>query len=142
MKLIEYDGPDPGQGHVVDESPEHDAGGLDDEPCVAANLGVEPHLIAHLTAERHAAELGDAVGDGSGRKPAGLEEYDPVGLRQIIKHCRGHERRFARPRGRGDDDRASAGGSHDLRERGCHRQVEVWLERGGCGRLGHDRIIR
>ena len=103
MKLIQHDRGDAVEPDVAEQPPEHDAGGLDHEPCVAADTGVEPHLIAHLTAERHVAESCDLMRHGAGRQSPRLQKDEPGRRRQIVEHRGRYEHRLARAGGRRDD---------------------------------------
>jgi hypothetical protein len=53
VKLVEHDRGDAIERDVVQKPPQHDPGRLDDEPGIAADTGIEPHLVAHLAAKRH-----------------------------------------------------------------------------------------
>ena len=103
VKLVEHDRGNAIERDVVQEPPEHDPSRLDDEPGVAADTGIEPYLIAHLTAERHVAEPCDLMRHGAGRQPPGLQEDESGRRRQIIEHRGRHEHRLAGAGGRRDD---------------------------------------
>jgi len=123
VKLIEHHRGDAGQRDVGDEPPEHDPGGLDDEPGVAADLRVEPHLIAHLLTEGRAPQPGDPMRDGPGGQPPRLEEHHPAGRREIVEHRRRHERRLARARRCRHDHRSAPHGGHNVAQDGGDGQL-------------------
>ena len=123
VKLVEHDGRDTVERRVFEQPAKHDAGGLDDEPCIAADLRVEPHLIAHLTADAAAAQPGDLMGHGPGREPPRLEEDHLGRCGDVIQDRRRHEHRLAGPRRRGDHDGSAPRRRHDVADNGGNGEV-------------------
>ena len=105
VKLVEHDRSNAVERDVVQKPPQHDPGRLDDEPGVAADTGIKPHLIAHLAAKRHVAEPCDLMGHRPGREPPRLQQDEPRRRRQIVEHRSRHEHRLAGAGGRRDHHR-------------------------------------
>jgi hypothetical protein len=58
--------------HVVKQSSQQNAGGLNEERRLPADAGIKPHLIADLLTKPPAPQAGNLPGNRSGRQPPRL----------------------------------------------------------------------
>jgi hypothetical protein len=111
VKLVEDDGTDAFERDVIEQAAKKDAGRGDDEPRIAADLGIEANMIADFATDFAATPMRDAASDSAGGQAARLHEDEFLVVRQVIEHGRGDEHRLARSRrGRHDGGAGARGG--------------------------------
>ena len=123
VKLIDHDRADIFERHVVEQSPQQNAGRHDHQARIAAHARIEADLIADLFAEPTAAKLCDPPSHCPGRQSTRLNQHHflscsanhPTPPPARASSCPTRRRR--------DDNRAAAGRCHGVVEHAGYGQI-------------------
>lgn len=95
VELIKDNGPNAFKRDIVEQAAEEDAGRGDDESRIAADLGIEAHVVANFAADFAATQMGNAASNGASGEPARLHEDEFLVAWQVIENGGRNEHRLA-----------------------------------------------